>query len=153
MKPNMAAKARGQVMAKIDRTPWDRLPTGQGSVPSASLRSPGADWRSRLTWIFAILILVPSMLGFGAKFVEFVRTFRSTSDGIFAITPIINYILASLGFLCLLTWAAANGMFRDIERPKHRMLDEQLELDQRRLDERAEAAETQLPGSGWSARR
>lgn len=90
-------------------------------------------WRAAVTWLLAILILVPSMLGFGAKFAEFVNTFRQESGGVFAITPMVNYVLASLGFLCLLVWAAMNGMFHDIERPKHAMLEQQQALDLGRL--------------------
>lgn len=79
--------------------------------------------------VMSVVIIVPTMAGFVTKFLEFVHTFRSQSDGVFAITPITNYLLASLGFFCLLIWAACNGMFRDIERPKYRMLDIEHELD------------------------
>ncbi len=76
-----------------------------------------------VTLFFAVVILVPCLVGFGTKFVEFVNTFRAESDGAFAITPLVNYLLASLGFLCLLLWAVRNGMFHDIEEPKFKMLD------------------------------
>ncbi len=83
-----------------------------------------------LTLVFAVIILPLSMLGFGMKFIEFVHAFRGDSDGIFAITPMVNYILASLGFLCLLVWATINGMFHDIEKPKETMLEIDTLLDQ-----------------------
>jgi hypothetical protein len=79
--------------------------------------------------VISSVILVPTIAGFVAKFVEFVHTFRDRSDGVFAITPITNYLLASLGFFCLLIWATFNGMFHDIEQPKHRMLEVEHELD------------------------
>jgi nitrogen fixation-related uncharacterized protein len=82
-----------------------------------------------VTLAFAVIILVPSMLGFGAKFLEFIHTFRDESDGAFAITPMVNYLLASLGFLCMLVWAILNGMFRDLERPKETMLEQERQLD------------------------
>ncbi len=82
-----------------------------------------------VTLIFAVIILVPSMIGFGMKFYEFVSTFRSESGGVFAITPMVNYLLASLGFLCMLIWAIVNGTFRDLEGPKQTMLDHEMELD------------------------
>jgi nitrogen fixation-related uncharacterized protein len=85
--------------------------------------------RARLTAIFAVLILTPSMLGFVAKFIEFAHTLQASPDGAFAVTPMLNYLLASLGFLCLLLWALANGMFHDLERPKHRMLEIEQQLD------------------------
>ena len=89
-------------------------------------KSSGRLW---LTLFFAVIILVPSMLGFAAKFIEFVNTFRGQSDGAFAITPMVNYVLASLGFLCLLVWATVNGMFHDVERPKEIMLQREQQLD------------------------
>jgi hypothetical protein len=84
---------------------------------------------TRLTLLFAVIILTPSLIGFGMKFFEFIHTFRGQSDGAFAITPMVNYLLASLGFLCLLVWSTINGMFHDIERPKQTMLEQDLLLD------------------------
>ncbi len=90
--------------------------------------------RQLVVAVFALAILIPSMLGFVAKFVEFFQTFRSEADGAFAITPMVNYLLATVGFLCLLIWASVNGMFQDIERPKHTMLDREHGLDRGRLE-------------------
>jgi hypothetical protein len=80
--------------------------------------------------VMSIIILVPTMAGFAMKFIEFVHTFRERSDGIFAITPITNYLLASIGFFCMLLWATLNGMFHDIEQPKHQMLETERQLDE-----------------------
>ena len=77
----------------------------------------------------AVAVLVPSLYGFGTKFLEFIALYRGDVDGAFAITPILNYLLASLGFLCLFGWAALGGMFRDIEQPKHTMLENEARLD------------------------
>ena len=85
--------------------------------------------RNRVTLVLAVLILVPSLFGFGSKFVEFVTVYRGDVEGAFAISPILNYLLASLGFLLLLLWATANGMFHDIERPKYDMLETEKKLD------------------------
>lgn len=81
------------------------------------------------TAIFALVILIPSLLGFGNKFREFIALFRGDVDGVFAITPILNYLLASLGFFCLFCWAILHGMFRDIEKPKNAMLETERLLD------------------------
>src|SRR5262249_25848411 len=81
------------------------------------------------TIVFAVVILVPSILGFANKFREFVMIFRGEVDGVFAITPIMNYLLASLGFFFLFCWAIAHGMFRDLERPKYAMLENERRLD------------------------
>jgi hypothetical protein len=82
------------------------------------------------TIVFALVILIPSLLGFANKFREFILIFRGDVDGVFAISPIMNYLLASLGFFFLFCWAIAHGMFRDLERPKYAMLE-----NERRLDE------------------
>lgn len=79
--------------------------------------------------VFALIVLPMSLYGFGAKFVEFIAIFRGELDGIFAVTPIVNYLLASLGFFFLLLWATAQGMFRDVERPKVDLLEREAALD------------------------
>jgi hypothetical protein len=78
---------------------------------------------------FAVVILIPSLLGFANKFREFVLLARGDVDGVFAITPVVNYLLASLGFFCLFFWAIHQGMFRDIEAPKFTMLENERKLD------------------------
>lgn len=111
-------------------------PTG-GAVPSGTpraARSSGAAarsarWQWRLTIAFAVMILIPSMYGFAGKFIELVHVFRGEPGGAFAVAPIVNYLLASLGFLCMLVWASWNGMFHDVERPKFDMLAHEEQLD------------------------
>lgn len=88
--------------------------------------------QQRKMWVtvgMAFLILLPSMYGFVGKFIEFVHIYRGSSGGEFAVAPIMNYLLASAGFFCLLVWAAWNGMFRDIEKPKDEMLANEAILD------------------------
>ena len=87
-------------------------------------------WQSVVTVILAFAILIPSLLGFGTKFLELVALSRGESEGWFAISPVVNYLLASLGFLCLFGWAAAQGMFRNIEEPKRKMLEIEQLLDE-----------------------
>jgi hypothetical protein len=95
--------------------------------------------------LLALAVLLPSLYGFGTKFLEFVELYRGDVDGAFAITPIANYLLASLGFLCLFGWAVFHGMFRDIERPKITMLENEAMLD------RAEQGTNPLPGAlAWN---
>jgi len=88
-----------------------------------------ASLRRWVTGALAVAILIPSLWGFGSKFVEFVALYRGDADGAFAVSPILNYLLASLGFLCLFGWATLHGMFRDIERPKYAMLENERRLD------------------------
>ncbi|MFN6103361.1 MAG: hypothetical protein ACK5EA_02760 [Planctomycetaceae bacterium] len=82
-----------------------------------------------MTAIFALVILIPSMLGFIAKFIEFIAVFRGQGEGSFAVTPMVNYLLATTGFFCLFGWALLHGMFREIEAPKQRMLETEEWLD------------------------
>ncbi|GIW92525.1 MAG: hypothetical protein KatS3mg110_0566 [Pirellulaceae bacterium] len=97
---------------------------------------------SRLThWVTAVLavaILVPSMVGFANKFLEFAVLVQQDNAGAFAIAPVLNYLLASAGFLLLLGWATRNGMFRDVEQPKWKMLEQERLLD------------SQQSAAGWS---
>jgi nitrogen fixation-related uncharacterized protein len=86
-------------------------------------------WRSRVTLLLALAILIPSCWGFGSKFFEFIAIYRGEVDGAFAVAPILNYLLASSGFLLLFFWASMNGMFHDIERPKYTMLENEQRLD------------------------
>jgi hypothetical protein len=51
------------------------------------------------------------------------------SEGAFALVPILNYLLVSFGFLLLFGGAILHGMFRDIERPKFNMLENETILD------------------------
>ena len=100
---------------------------------TAPSRTSRLQWR--VTILFAIMILIPSMYGFVGKFVELVQVFRGEAGGEFAIAPILNYLLASLGFLCMLVWAILNGMFHDVERPKLAMLEHEEQLDRRMRDD------------------
>ncbi len=93
--------------------------------PRKQLSSPNG----LLMLAMALAVLLPSLYGFGTKLVEFIVLFRGDADGAFAISPVLNYLLASLGFLCLFGWAAMNGMFRDVERPKITMLENEARLD------------------------
>jgi hypothetical protein len=81
-----------------------------------------------ITALFAVVILVPALDGFGKKFYEFVVIYRS-EEGSFALVPILNYLLASAGFFLVIAWAALRGMFRDIEAPKFTMLADEEYLD------------------------
>ena len=93
---------------------------------------PARGWRAFWKTIATLTILLPCLYGFGNKFWELICTYQADSDGAFAVTPIVNYLLASTGFVLLLGWAAINGMFRDIEGPKYTMLETERQLDSTR---------------------
>jgi hypothetical protein len=83
--------------------------------------------------VLALVILVPALVGFGAKFRELLLLVGD-EEGAFTVVPILNYLLVTLGFLFLFGWAVLHGMFRDIERPKYTML-----ANERRLNEEERA--------------
>lgn len=85
--------------------------------------------RPWLTIVLAAFILVPAFLGFGTKLREFIILYWGDHEGAFTLMPLLNYLLASVGFFFLFCWALMHGMFRDIEKPKYTMLDQEHELD------------------------
>lgn len=90
--------------------------------------------KRKLRWtvgILAFVILVPSAIGFTKKLMEFIRTSSQDHEGGFAILPLLVYLAVAGGFLCLLVWAVFEGMFRDIERPKYTMLENENRLEER----------------------
>ncbi|MEZ6131986.1 MAG: hypothetical protein R3C59_25270 [Planctomycetaceae bacterium] len=103
----------------------------QKTVKRQSPDRKGATLAWVVTIIFAVLILIPSMLAFVMKFMELIHLTQGESDGGFAITPVVNYLLASAGFFFMLLWAAMNGMFNDLEKPKYHMLDNEKLLDKK----------------------
>lgn len=80
--------------------------------------------------VFLVCFLLPSGIGFAEKLFMFYRTITHSDDGSFAVVPVLNYFIVFAGMTCLLVWAIANGMFKDIEGPKYTMLE-----NERRLDE------------------
>jgi hypothetical protein len=93
------------------------------------MTNPTNKLQVRITLLLAVLILIPSGYGFAGKFIELIRVYRGESEGAFAVAPMMNYLLASLGFFCLLLWASAHGMFCDIESPKYELLQHEELLD------------------------
>jgi hypothetical protein len=102
-------------------------------IPSPATPTARSPSRRRQRWttvVFALLVLIPSGYGFTRKFLELVALTKGDVDGVFAISPVVNYLLTSLGFFCLFCWAIFNGMFGDIEAPKRAMLETERRLDE-----------------------
>ena len=57
------------------------------------------------------------------KLYAFLSTIKRDELAGFAYDPMMTYAFVAMGFLCLLVWAYMSGQFRDIERPKHDMLE------------------------------
>ena len=87
-------------------------------------------WRSFIFHVLAVaFFLVPAGIGFTVKYLDLLILFGSGEEGAFAIVPIMNYLLSSLGFFMLFFWAVRHGMFREIEQAKYKMLDQEWQLD------------------------
>ena len=83
-----------------------------------------------IRWVLGSIVIIPCFIGFGAKFLDLIELCKEKNiDGVFAFTPVINYLLASLGFLCLFMWGIYGGMFDGIEQPKVSMLETEALLD------------------------
>lgn len=81
--------------------------------------------------VVALCIMVPGAIGFTHKLVQFVHTLDAAEGGRFTLVPLLNYLIIAFGFLMLLFWGVAHGMFRDIEGPKYTMLEREAALDRR----------------------
>lgn len=82
-----------------------------------------------MTWLFAILVLIPTILGFANKFMDLVLVMHGDEEGAFAATPIMNYLLATAGFFCLLVWTSLQGAFHDLDGPSRTMFENEQRLD------------------------
>lgn len=101
------------------------------NTPSTSARRNDSRAKQIAVGVIATLILVPGAVGFAEKLVQFFHTLDSVDGGRFTLVPLLNYLLIALGFLLLLLWGIARGMFRDIEGPKYVMLERESALDRR----------------------
>jgi hypothetical protein len=97
-----------------------------------STDSPTEQRKSRVPNAVAILFIFIVLIAgcfFALKFYDLVMVAMYVPEGASAISPIVNYLLAGIGFFFMLGWAAYNGMFHDIEKPKQTMLDTEHQLD------------------------
>ncbi len=73
--------------------------------------------------VFFVLFVLTAGGLFFLKLFAFLSTIKKDELAGFAFDPVITYGFVAMGFLCLLAWAYMSGQFRDIERPKHDMLE------------------------------
>ena len=71
---------------------------------------------------FCVFIVLAGGL-FINKLYAFLSTIRRDELAGFAFDPIVVYAFVAMGFLLLLIWAWMSGQLRDVERPKHEMLE------------------------------
>lgn len=81
------------------------------------------------TWIFSAVVLIPTILGFANKFLDLILVVQGDEEGAFAITPIVNYLFATAGFLCLFIWTAMLGAFQNMDSPSQTMFENEQRLD------------------------
>ena len=103
------------------------------------IRRPDSRLKTTVLVLVTVAIVGPGAYGFISKFVEFVRTLRTVEGGGFTIVPIMNYLLVTAGFVCLLMWAIKHGMFRNVEGPKYDMLKQDEEINRHDLPHRGTA--------------
>jgi nitrogen fixation-related uncharacterized protein len=84
--------------------------------------------KSLILLVFSTFILGGALLGFGQKIAEFLRVWYENPEAKFALIPVSIYFATVIGFVCLFVWGTMHGMLSDIEGPKYRMLEEELEL-------------------------
>lgn len=89
--------------------------------------------------LFALAILGPAAYGFVEKLMLFILAVKRDMIGGFTIVPVVNYLIVTAGMVCLLVWAVANGMFRNIEGPKYQMLEQEERLEEEERQSRKDA--------------
>ncbi len=101
-------------------------------VPDNTYGEPSPKAR-RFLWAFSVAMVLTAGSAFVLKLIEFFATAtRSGSDALASfLIPVLNYLIVAAGFFCLFLWAYFSGQFRDLEAPKHRMLEMQREIDRK----------------------
>jgi hypothetical protein len=88
---------------------------------------------TRRRWILGFFLLAMALagVGFTVKIVEFADDLTSQTGLQFAAAPLLTYAFVAVGFLCLLVLCFFRGHFRDLEEPKHDLLEEERRHDAR----------------------
>ena len=85
--------------------------------------------RSAVVFGFAIIIMTVAGFAFVYKMTEFALTIvRDQVEG-FGAVAIATYLIGMLPIVFVTLWAILTGRFRDIERPKFRMLELDREIE------------------------
>jgi hypothetical protein len=78
---------------------------------------------------FAVAVLVIAGLGFAYKMSEFALTIMKDDIEGFGAVAVGIYLIGMVPILFLSLWAVFTGRFRDIERPKYRLLELDREIE------------------------
>ena len=81
--------------------------------------------------ILSLTILVVLIGGFGFlyKIIEFAQTYVKDDLRSFGAISVVSYFLGVLGILFFTLWGVFKGHFKNIEKPKYRMLELDEEID------------------------
>jgi uncharacterized membrane protein YhaH (DUF805 family) len=82
-----------------------------------------------LVFAMTVVVMVVAGLAFVYKMGEFAFTIAEDEVSGFGAVAVTTYLIGMLPILFLTLWAVLTGRFRDIERPKYRMLELNEELD------------------------
>jgi nitrogen fixation-related uncharacterized protein len=97
--------------------------------PRRAKKRAGWSWRAVAVTGFAVAVLVLAGLGFVYKMTEFAATIVKHDVEGFGAVALSVYLVGMIPLLFLTLWAILTGRFRDIERPKYRMLELDREID------------------------
>lgn len=86
-----------------------------------------------VTVTFAVVVLLVAGFGFVYKMTEFAMTIVENDVEGFGAAAVAIYLVGMLPIVFLTLWAILTGKFRDIERPKFRLLelDREIELGEK----------------------
>ncbi len=105
--------------------------------------------KQRYVYAFCGFILVCGSLGMLKMFTLAKNVIRSPEYS-YALPPVLTYACVASGFFCLLVVAVMRGMFRDVERPKYRMLELEEKYDREEAHQLAQGpAEDENDESWW----
>lgn len=84
----------------------------------------------RLVFIWTMIVgLLLAGVAFAYKIAEFIHTMSSEDAKGFADVPVTVYFFVAAGWLCLLTWCLLTGKFKDLDRAKFDMLEQEDEYE------------------------
>ncbi len=104
-----------------------RTPPFRPGRPGGILRRSRV--RSTVVLGFAAAVLVIAGLGFAYKTTQFAATIVKDDVEGFGVVAVGLYLIGMLPIVFLTLWAVLTGKFRDVERPKFRLLELDREIE------------------------
>ena len=86
--------------------------------------------KNKILLVFQWCVILVAAAGFIYKFIEFTTSIFTKGNELvqFAITPIFIYGSVAAGFFMLFMWTVVRGDYKDIEVPKYRLFEREVEL-------------------------